>query len=432
MATILLKNGLFAEGTLGDVFIRDQRIAEIGPHLKQNADREIDLRGKLLLAGIIDVHTHIRDMGQSEKETWLSASRAAVKGGITSICDMPNTKPPTFDIAALREKRRAAEKSLANPGYNFGVTEKNFDQIRTAAPINALKVFMAGSSGGYVVQDKAVLREVFALAAELDKPLIVHSELQSCVESELSKYPQNIENHDLLRNRTCAIKATEMLLDLSADSPARLYLAHISTREEIDLIRAAKAENPHVYCEVTPQHLFINKTILNTGGNYGKVNPPLRLAGDNKALQQAVIDGTVDSIGSDHAPHTPKEKKRPYAQAPSGFPGLETSLALMLQMVQSGQISYGRLQELMCTNPAEIFKMKKRGQIKPGFYADLILIDTAEQWTVQAADFETKARYTPYEGMRLTGRNRLTLVNGRVVYDNGTFYANRGMEIEYR
>ncbi len=423
---------MLADGAIADVFIRDQWIAEIGPRLKQSADREIDLRGKLLLPGIIDVHTHIRDMGQSAKETWPLASRAAVKGGITSICDMPNTKPPTFDIPALREKRRAAEKSLANPGYNFGVTGKNFDQIRTAAPINALKVFMTGSSGGYVVQDKAVLREVFALAAELGKPLIVHSELQRCVENEQSKYPQNIENHDLLRNRSCAIKATEMLLGLSADSPARLYLAHISTGEEIDLIRAAKAENPHLYCEVTPQHLFINKTILSTAGNYGKVNPPLRLPADNEALQQAVIDGTVDSIGSDHAPHTLEEKNRSYALAPSGFPGLETSLALMLQMVQSGQISYGRLQELMCTNPAEIFKMKKRGQIKTGFYADLILVDAAERWTVRAADFETKAKYTPYEGMTLTGRNRLTIINGRVVYDNGTFYDNRGMEIEYR
>ena len=431
MSTLLIQNGHLADGSLADIFVRDKYIHQIGPGLTPAADRVIDAAGMLVLPGVIDVHTHIRDLGQADKETWHSASRAAAEGGVTTICDMPNTVPATFDTDALQLKLRAAEKSIVNYGVNFGVTEKNAVEIRKASPINALKVFMAGSSGGYVVQDETVLRDVFALAAETGKPLMVHSELQDCVEGFADKFKPCIENHHLLRNRACAIKATEMLLRIAADSRADLYLAHISTREEIDMIREAKKSNAHVFCEVTPQHLFINTDILDVAGNYGKVNPPLRLAADNKALQEAVIDGTVDTIGSDHAPHTLEEKKHSYTQAPSGFPGLETSLGLMLQMVFSGQIEYTRLQDLMSGNPARIFGMKNRGALKPGFFADIILIDPQKEWTVRAAEFRTKAHYSPYEGMRLRARNRMTIVNGRVVYENGNFYENRGMAIEY-
>jgi len=431
MSTVLIKNGRLADGTPSDIFIRDEYIVQMGTGMTPPADRIIDATGMLVFPGLIDVHTHIRDMGQAEKETWLSASRAAAKGGVTTICDMPNTVPATFDSESLKVKMRAAEKSIVNYGINFGVTEKNASEIRKADPINALKVFMAGSSGGYVVQDETVLRDVFALAVEVGKPLMVHSELQDCVEGFADKFEPTITNHHLLRNRACAIKATEMLLRIAADYRAELYLAHISTLEEIDMIREAKKSNSHIHCEVTPQHLFINTNILEDVGNFGKVNPPLRLTADNKALQEAVIDGTADCIGSDHAPHTPEEKKRSYSQAPSGFPGLETSLSLMLQMVSSGQIEYTRLQEMMCGNPASIFGMKKRGVLKQGFYADIILIDPQKKWTVQAADFETKAHYSPYEGMLLRGCNQMTLVNGRVVYEKGNFYENRGMAIEY-
>ncbi len=429
--SLLIKNARLSDGRVLNIFCREGRIRSMGAE-SPGAERIIEAGGRWLMPGIIDVHTHIRDMELSHKEDWASASASAARGGVTSLCDMPNTRPATFDLPSLEAKWAAARKSLVNYGVNFGVTENNHRQIEQARGINALKMFMAESSAGYVVQQSGVIRRVLRLSQKLNKPLMVHSELQSCVEEHHKRYSHDMAHHHLLRHRECAIEATRLLLQLQKEEGGYLYIAHVATAEEAAMIAAAKAAGQTVWFEVTPHHLFLNTGHLKNNGNIGKVNPPIRQASDNRALQQALIDGHVDTIGTDHAPHTLGEKNKPYDQAPSGFPGLETSLALMLRLVHEGRISRERLEELMCRRPAEIFGIKDRGCVREGAWADLIIIDEEKSWTVDPAAFFTKARYSPFAGMRLRGAVVTTIVNGRPVWHEGRLYPSKGMQLEYR
>jgi len=428
---ILLKNGRLADGSTCNILIEDERIIYVGDK-SFSSSMEIDCSGKYIFPGIIDVHTHIRDMGLDYKEDWLSASSAAASGGITTIFDMPNTKPATFDMESLQEKRTAAQKSLVNFGYNFGVTENNSSHILKANPIASLKMFMAESSSGYVVQKEEVIRKVFQLAKEIDKPVIIHAELQDCVEKHEKKFEANIQNHNKIRNPICAVKATELLIRLAWETGAKVYLAHISLKEEIEMIRAAKKKGiNNIYCEITPHHLFLNESHLDDVGNYGKVNPPIRELADNRAILEGIVDGTVDTIGTDHAPHSLEEKDHEYSSAPSGFPGLETSLALMLKLVHVKKISMQRLIELMSSKPAEIFKIKDRGNLKVGSYADITIFDPKKVWIVKPEDFYTKAKYSPFSKMKLKGQVETTIVNGNIVWHNNQINETRGKEVEF-
>jgi len=414
-----------------DVLLENNRISKIAASIEE-ATPKIDCSNKTLLPGLIDIHTHIRDMKLSQKEDWLSASQAAAAGGITAIFDMPNTKPATFDSNSLQLKREAAKKSIVNYGYNFGVTEYNADEIRKAAPVASLKMFMAESSSGYVVEKEETIRKVFEVAREIDKPVIIHSELQSCVEKHEKMFVPELANHIHIRNRECAINATRLLIKLARETGTRVYLAHISTADEIVMIREAKMDGlTNLFCETTPHYVFINEEILEKTGNYGKVNPPIRTAGDNKAIIDGIIDGTVDTIGTDHAPHRLAEKDLAYPEAPSGFPGLETSLGLMMQLVHQGKISLSRLVQLMAGNPAKIFRIKNRGQLKEGYFADLTLLDPDYSWIVEPQKFFTKAKYSPFNGMSLKGKAILTIVNGNVVWQNNKIKDIKGKEVEF-
>lgn len=428
---VLLKNGLLANGPVANLLIEDSRIVYIGKKTFSGM-QEIDCSGKYVIPGIIDVHTHVRDMGLSYKEDWLSASRAAASSGITTIFDMPNTRPPTFDVESLQEKRKAAQKSIVNFSYNFGITGSNSEQVRMARPIASIKMFMAESSSGYVVEKEDVVRQVFLLAREMDKPVMVHAELQSCIEKYEKKFAATTQNHNKIRNPLCAINATEMLIRLAEETGAKVYLAHISLKKEIEMIRSAKKRGAsNILCEVTPHHLFINESILERVGNFGKVNPPLRTAEDNKAIEEAIMDGTVDTIGTDHAPHGLDEKNKGYALAPSGFPGLETSLGLIMKLVHSRKISMQKLTELMSTNPAKIFKIKDRGVLEISAFADITVVDINEEWTVNPEKFQTKAKYSPYSGMVLRGKVTTTIINGKVVWHNNQINEIKGKEIEF-
>ncbi len=428
---IFLKNGQMADGSTQNILVENERITYVGDKSFPSS-KEIDCSGKLIIPGIIDVHTHIRDMGLAYKEDWSSATMAAASSGITTLFDMPNTKPATFDNESLQEKRKVAQKSYINYGYNFGVTEKNFEHIRQSQPIASLKMFMAESSSGYVMEKEDVVRKVMLLAKEIDKPLIVHAELQSCIERHEKKFEASIKNHNKIRNPICAIKATELIIRLAWETGAKVYLAHVSLKEELELIRNAKKRgSTNIYCEVTPHHLFINESILGQVGNYGKVNPPLRTAADNKAVEEAILDGTVDTIGTDHAPHGIDEKDKDYGLAPSGFPGLETSLGLMMQLVHSNKITLQKLTELMAANPADIFKIKDRGILKIGAFADITVVDPEKDWTVDPGKFKSKAKYSPYAGMILKGKVETTIVNGNVCWQNNQIIETQGKEVEF-
>ena len=419
MPEILLKNASI-NGKIQNLLIKNNIIDYVGTNLP-DADIEYDIRGLDVIPGMIDPHVHVRDLKQSEKEDWSSASNAALRGGITTVFDMPNTRPPTVNLQFLNAKREKAKLAKVNYKFNVAATSQNLKELAELLDtkpedVAALKLFLAGSNSNEFVDDEEDIKRIFNLSLKYNLPVIVHTELQKCVE-EYSAKIQNptVSDHNFMRNRECSIKGTELLIEHAKEIGNKLYLAHISTAEEIDIIKANK-EKCRVFCEVTPHHLLINEEILKTAGNFGKVNPPLRTEKDNKRIMQGIIEGTVDTIGTDHAPHLLSEKLKEYSQAPAGFPGLETALPLLLNKVNKGSFDLKKLIEITSFNTAKIFNHINRGQIKEGYFADLTVIDMNKTWKIEAKNFKSKAKYSPYEAMTGTGDVVMTFVNGELKY----------------
>ena len=403
MKTLLIN--AIIHGKIQNLLIDNGLIAYLGSD-RLPADKVIDLSGRNVIPAMIDPHTHIRDLGQTAKEDWLSASKASLKGGVSMVFDMPNNRPPTINLKNLNLKRQVAQKALVRYKFNIAATSYNLEDVRDMLrtdthDIASLKLFLAGSNSNEFESDEEVIKQIFEMGLEYDLPVMVHSEWQECV-TEYSRKVKNptVLDHNFMRNRECAIKSTEIILKIAKAVGNKLYIAHTSVAEEIDLIRTYKPTT-QVFCEVTPHHLLINESVLTQVGNYGKVNPPLRTARDNEAIWKGIFDGTVDTIGSDHAPHRLSEKDMPYLQAPSGFPGLETSLPLLLQEVKLGNLLINRLVELTSTKTADIFGLEKMGKIAVGYKADLAIFDLSKTAVVEAKTFETKAKYSPFEGMRI-------------------------------
>ena len=426
---ILLKNCKLIEG-LKDIIIEDDKIIEVKPceksPLERGAalavgcvtyDQVIDIKNKLVIPGMIDAHVHVRDMEQINKETWETASLAALAGGATTIIDMPNTVPATTNLKGLNAKREVAKKAKVNYKFHLGTTENNLQELNeilksNPSDIAGIKIFLAGSSSNEVVADERKLKEIFKLAKRYNKVVLVHSELQECLDKWQKKIEDKcIQNHDMIRNRECSIKGTELVLRLANEIGNKLYICHISTREEIELIK--KYKNKKIFCEVTPHHLTLENSILDLIGNFGKVNPPLRSSDDNKVLWEAILDGTIDCVGSDHAPHTIDEKIEDYSIAPSGFPGLETTLPILITEFNERKIPIKRLVKLTSSKPAEIFEFKNRGKIEAGYHADLIVIDTENESPIIAALFQSKAKYSPFDGRMVKTRINTVFINGK-------------------
>jgi dihydroorotase len=417
--TLTLRNATMYAGTgpmVVDIGITDDIISHVGPNAPR-ASIDIDLAGLVVLPGAIDPHVHVRDLGQSYKEDWKSAGAAALAGGYTTIFDMPNTVPATETAAALEQKRTAAARSPVDRRFWLGATEYNladleFMLLRRHPDVAGIKVFLAGSSSNEIVHHSEQLRLIMRLAAQFDVPVAVHQELQSCLDRvETEGLDNHARHHGRYRPGECALAGTALAGEIAIETGCRLYLVHVSTAEEIELIRRLKPRG-RIFAEVTPHHLFIDESILEAIGNVGKVNPPLRLAGDNASLLDAVNDGTIDTVGSDHAPHALAEKALPYDQAPSGFPGLETSLALLADAVHRKLLCFDRVREITSATPARLFGLFDRGQVAPGKRADLAIIDPLQRWTVQPECFHTKAHYSPFAGRQLTGRVTATVHRG--------------------
>jgi len=400
----LYKNALIDEKRQ-NLLVENGYISYVGEDAPQ-ADEVVDLGGKTLIPAMIDPHVHVRDLGQTEKEDWTSASRAARKGGVAMIFDMPNNKPPTVNLINLNLKREVAKKSLVRYKFNIGITGYNLQSVReilqeNPSDVAALKLFLAGSSNNEYVENTDDIKRIFDLSREYDLPVIIHTELQKCIEKYASQVANpTIFEHNFIRNRECAVRGTEWVIDLAKETGNAVYIAHTSTAEEIELIRRNK-DKARIYCEITPHHLLLNESVLASAGNFAKVNPPIRTEADNRALWQGIADGTVDVIGTDHAPHTLAEKSRDYALAPSGFPGLETALPLLLNEVRKGNLTLNRLVELTSTRAAEIFKIPDMGKIATSYRADLVVFDWNKTGVVRAKEFETKAKYSPFEGMEI-------------------------------
>ncbi len=385
------------------------------------ADETINARGKYVMPGMIDAHVHIRE-GMEEKEDWLTGSSAAAAGGVTTILSMPNTKPPNTSQKMLELRRKmAARKSVVNFGFHLGATPTNMDEISCAKNIASVKVFMCKSIGDMTIADDKTLEAVFKCVKDRRTVATVHAEDQETIDLNARKLKARGLNdpvmHSKVRDNKCAVKATSKVLKAAVEVGNRMHLCHVSTLEEIPLLAEVKKKNQQVSFEVTPHHLFLTEWDLKRLGNYGKTNPSLKSKRDAATLWNA-LERDVDLIASDHAPHLRSEKEEDYWRAPSGVPGLETTLPLMLNAVNEGRIAFNRLVELVSENPARVFRIIGKGFVKEGFDADLTLIDLKTERRVDEDRLFTKCKWTPFNGIKLRGWPVMTLVNGRVIFED--------------
>jgi dihydroorotase len=414
---------LLADGTwlLGDVLVRDERIVEIAAQIATTEPtKEIDATGLVLLPGVIDPQVHFREPGLEHKEDLNTASRACAKGGVTSFLEMPNTKPLTITQAALDDKlQRAAQKSIVNYGFFIGATPANLPDVRSAVPTCGIKVFMGSAHGDLLVDTAAALEPIFAQG---DRLIAVHAEDQARINQRKQEFAGITDPaiHSQIQDNQAALNATKLALELSQKYQRRLHILHLSTAEEVELLRQNKPA--WVTAEVTPQHLLLNTDAYGTIGTLAQMNPPLRSHHDNAVLWQGLLDGTIDFIATDHAPHTLAEKAKGYPNTPSGMPGVETSLPLMLTQAVAGKCTIEQVSNWMSTAVATAYCIPNKGSIEIGYDADLVLVDVDNYHTVERDNLETKCGWSPFEGWNLTGYPVYTIVNGHIVYERGKLY----------
>lgn len=378
---LLLKGGKILDGETtreADILVQDSKILKIGKDLNA-LENIVNIKGKVVLPGLIDPHVHLREPGFEHKEDFQSGGEAAAAGGYTSVVDMPNTNPPTTTLEALELKRKLSKKSKVNVFFYFGV-DKSCQKVLCPKGVVGVKVFLNESTGRMMVSDEAYLRQVF----KAFKHVAVHAE------DEMVEF---------------ACKLTEQCGN-------QLYLCHISQKKELEIVRNYKGKIK-AYVEVTPHHLFLEES--DAKSPFQMMKPPLRKASDVRALWKAISDSEVDTIGTDHAPHTINEKREKTCY---GVPGLETALPLMLDSVNQGKLKLHNVQELMSSNPAEILGLKNKGRIAQDFDADLTVIDLSKEFIVKGKELKTKCKWSPFEGRKLKGAPVLTIVGGKVIFNN--------------
>ena len=429
MSTILIKNAkVVNEGSqkLKDVFIVGEYIQQIGTDLNIEADQIIDATGKHLLPGLIDDQVHFREPGLTHKATIGSESRAAVAGGITSFIEMPNTKPQATNIIELEKKfDRASETSLANYSFMFGGTNDNIEEIRKLdkSKVAGLKLFLGSSTGNMLVDDQAVLREIFL---NTDLLISVHCEDEATVRANFATYKERygedipIEAHPEIRSHEACYLSSSRAIALAKETGARLHVFHLSTAQETDLFRNDILLNEKkITAEVCVHHLWFSSEDYKTKGTLIKWNPAVKNQVDQDALWKALNDDRIDVLATDHAPHTQEEKNNKYASAPSGAPLVQHALLALLTAVGKGKISIEKLVQKACHNPAILFEIEKRGYVKEGFYADLVLVDLNKKTLVTEESLLYQCKWSPFEGETFEAKIDTTWVNGSCVYDKG-------------
>ncbi|MCC3406130.1 MAG: dihydroorotase [Microcoleus sp. PH2017_10_PVI_O_A] len=418
-ARILLPDGEFL---VGDVLLSDGKIVRVAPEIAASGDREINAIGLTLLPGVIDPQVHFREPGLEHKEDLFTASCACAKGGVTSFLEMPNTRPLTTTQAALDDKlSRAADKCLVNYGFFIGATPENLPDLLDANPTPGIKVFMGSMHGQLLMDGEENLERVFAKG---DRLIAVHAEDQTRINQRRQEFAgsTDLAVHSQIQDNQAALLATQLALKLSKKYQRRLHILHLSTGDEAEFLRQEKPS--WVTAEVTPQHLLLNTSAYEKIGSLAQMNPPLRDTRDNEILWQALLDGVIDFIATDHAPHTLEEKAQEYPNSPSGMPGVETSLPLMLTQAAEGRCTVAQVANWMSAAVAKAYKIPNKGAIAPGFDADLVLVDLDNYRPVVGAEMASKCGWSSFEGWNLTGWPLVTVVGGKVVFENGKLDTN--------
>ncbi|MFC4358015.1 dihydroorotase [Halobium salinum] len=408
---MLFRNAVLADGRTRDVRVDGERIAAVETDLDPRPEeRVVDADGRLLLPGAIDAHVHFRQPGYEHKETWASGSRSAAAGGVTAVVDQPNTSPPTTTGEAFDEKAEFAADSLVDWGINGGVTtdwdpDSLFDRLLFALG----EVFLADSTGDMGIEAD-LFADAVARAADAGVTVTVHAE-DADLFDEGAKERDDADAWSAYRTAEAEAAAVERALEVGADSEADIHIAHTSTPEGVDAAHEAGAT-----CEVTPHHLLLSRDDLDDLGTFGRMNPPLRSEDRREAVYERVADGTVDIVATDHAPHTREEKDASIWDAPSGVPGVETMLPLLLNEAREGRLTYERVRDLVAANPADVFDLPRKGRVEAGYDADLVLVDPETPREVSGDDLHTNCDWTPFEG-RTGVFPDMTLVRGHVAYE---------------
>lgn len=447
MNPILLNNAVIVTGAQeapGSILIVDGKIADVifsgtdgaDIRLAELADRydnleTWDLTGKHIMAGGIDAHVHFREPGLTHKADIGTESRAAAAGGVTTVFDMPNTNPPTITASALRQKiDLASEKSVIRTGFHIGATNSNAEEIERIvrdgdtdsgikpADIAGIKVFMGSSTGNMLVDSKPALERLFSVR---EKPILVHCEDEDTIKANLAaaveKHGDDIpfSEHSKIRSRSACIKSSIKALEMAMRCNSRLVLCHISTKEELEMARAAKLTNPDIMTETSCNYLWFCDEDYERLGSKAKCNPSIKTADDRRALRDGLMNGTIDTIGSDHAPHLESEKDGPYTKVPSGLPSIQHTLPVLVTIAIEEEIPLSRIASVFSEKASDIYGLK-RGKIRYGYDADLVIFDINKEFTVKREDLLSKCGWSPYEGATLKGKIETVLVAGKPVY----------------
>ncbi|MFZ4724606.1 MAG: dihydroorotase, partial [Paludibacter sp.] len=388
----------------------------------------IDAKGYYLFPGVIDDQVHFREPGLTHKGDLYTESKAAVAGGITSFFEMPNTKPQATTIDLLEEKYTlASEKSFANYSFLMGVTNDNLPELKKidSRKVAGLKMFMGSSTGNMLVDNLKTLNEVFS---EIPLLIVTHCEDETIIKNNIQHYKEllgeniPVKYHPLIRSAEACYKSSAFAVDLATKYNSRLHLFHLSSEKEMSLLTSnIPLKEKRITSEVCVHHLWFSDADYEKYGNRIKWNPAIKSASDRLALINAVNSNKIDVIATDHAPHLLTEKEGSCLQAASGGPLVQHSLVAMLQLVKQGKFTLEKVIDKMCHSPADLFRIEKRGYIRPGYFADLVIVDPNKSWTVSPENILYKCGWSPFEGIQFDASVLKTYVNGKMVFDNGKF-----------
>lgn len=416
----------------GDLQIVDGVITQVG-QVDADVGEVVDARGLHVMPGVIDPQVHFREPGATHKEDLASGSRACAAGGVTSFLEMPNTNPTTTTLEAMAwKKARAAETSLVDFGFFIGATPDNLNVLNAVEQVCGIKVFMGSSTGSLLVSKDEDLDRIFGHGIRL---IAVHAEDEDRLAARKAQFGASatVFEHSEIRDAEAALLATRRALALSDKYGRRLHILHMSTKDEAELLRQHGKGQGRVSCEVCPQHLLLHTPeIYERLGTKAQMNPPLRAREHAAGLWAAFNDGLIDCIATDHAPHTLEEKAKPYGQAPSGMPGVETSLAAMLDAAHRGLTKVERVMHHMTQGPADCYRIQRKGRLQVGFDGDVALVDLEKTRKIDDGPIRSKCGWSPFEGVPLTGWAVATFVRGAAVYREGELIErSRGQALRF-
>jgi dihydroorotase len=441
MLTLIKNTTIVNEGKIfrSDLLIENDKIKDISENIELQVDYIIDGTDLHLMPGVIDDQVHFREPGLTHKATIYTESKAAIAGGITSFMEMPNTQPQALTQELLEKKYElASNNSLANYSFFMGASNDNLKEVLKTNPKNvaAIKVFMGSSTGNMLVDNKAILEELFSKSKML---IAVHCEDEKTIENNThlarKKYGEHvpISEHSNIRSEEACFKSSSLAVKLAKKHNTRLHLFHISTEKEIDLLdKKMPIGEKRITAEVCIHHLWFDQNDYAKKGTLIKWNPSVKKSSDKEALFQAMLDDKLDVIATDHAPHTLNEKNNTYFKAPSGGPLVQHALPVMLEFFNSKKIKLEKIVEKMCHNPAICFKIINRGFIRKGYYADLVLVDLKKPWKVKKSNILYKCGWSPFEGQIFSSYITHTFINGHLAYQNGKFNKEKkGMRLKF-